>query len=203
MGKQTLLLGIFILGSFLSSSQAVDFKGITPKDYILEKSVKIKENPEQYALVFLEDEESSNFSGEGFRLFFLAESAYNKKTNLSYFKVLLRSSDLILCYYCGGIFGDPFENLEFVDNVLYIYHYGGSALRWSKVITIKEIKNKYFITNYTRSTSNIHTHEESSTHDDLFKKMRTITTIIEKGKPNITRLRVPDAKPILLEQFKY
>jgi hypothetical protein len=203
MRKLASFTGFFFFCSTLTGFFAAGFEAVAPEDYNLEKSLKLKDLPERHALVFLENEKSDNYSGEGYRLFLIVEFVEGSEKGSGSWKVLLNSKELTLCYYCGGVFGDPLENIEFIDEVLYVYHYGGSSLRWSKVITLKEIKNRYFITNYTRSTSNIHSKEESSTHDDLVKKIRTITTINGGGKPQISRLRVPDAKPIRAEQFRY
>ena len=41
------------------------------------------------------------------------------------------SSVALLCKSCGGMYGDPFVGIEINKNVLTIYHYGGSAWRWS------------------------------------------------------------------------
>lgn len=203
MRKLASFTSLLFFCSTFTGFLAAGFEAVAPENYNLEKSIKLKDFPERHALVFLEDEKHKNYSGEGYRLFYIVEFVEEAEKDSGSWNILLNSKELTLCYYCGGVFGDPLENLEFVDEVLYIYHYGGSSLRWSKVITLKEIRNQYFITNYTRSTSNIHTNEESSTHDDLVKKIRTITTINDGGEPQISRLRVPDAKPISADQFRY
>lgn len=46
-------------------------------------------------------------------------------------KLEVRNDSVVLCLTCGGIFGDPFEGVEFKDDSLLIYHYGGSNRRWS------------------------------------------------------------------------
>jgi hypothetical protein len=43
----------------------------------------------------------------------------------------IATSKALLCKDCGGIYGDPFAGLEISNHVLTIYHYGGSAWRWS------------------------------------------------------------------------
>jgi hypothetical protein len=42
-----------------------------------------------------------------------------------------RSSNAILCYNCGGAFGDPFAGVWIKNNVLTIDHYGGASWRWA------------------------------------------------------------------------
>lgn len=41
------------------------------------------------------------------------------------------SKEILMCKVCGGIFGDPWEGVEIVKDILVIKHYGGSAWRWS------------------------------------------------------------------------
>ncbi len=43
----------------------------------------------------------------------------------------VKSATALLCKYCGGVFGDPFNGVSIAKNVLTISHYGGSAWRWS------------------------------------------------------------------------
>ena len=42
-----------------------------------------------------------------------------------------KSDGELLCKGCGGIYGDPFQNLQIKQGVLLVDHYGGSAWRWS------------------------------------------------------------------------
>ncbi|MDB5102073.1 MAG: hypothetical protein JWM80_6494 [Cyanobacteria bacterium RYN_339] len=41
------------------------------------------------------------------------------------------STGPVLCRQCGGVFGDPFEELAIRDGVLMLRHYAGSNWRWS------------------------------------------------------------------------
>lgn len=43
----------------------------------------------------------------------------------------VRNDSVILCLTCGGIFGDPYEGIEFKEDTLIIHHYGGSNWRWA------------------------------------------------------------------------
>lgn len=43
-----------------------------------------------------------------------------------------KSSKAVLCYQCGGVFGDPFDGVSISEKgVLQISHYGGSSERWA------------------------------------------------------------------------
>lgn len=51
----------------------------------------------------------------------------------------------ILCSNCGGIFGDPFEGIEFQKNKLFIYHYGGSAWKWILNLEFQFRNSKWYL----------------------------------------------------------
>ena len=42
-----------------------------------------------------------------------------------------QSDVAVLCKTCGGVMGDPFEDISFGKNKFTIMHYGGSNWRWS------------------------------------------------------------------------
>lgn len=47
-------------------------------------------------------------------------------------ELLLRNDSLVMCQGCGGIFGDPYSGIEFINDTLKLYHYGGSNWRWAE-----------------------------------------------------------------------
>jgi len=47
------------------------------------------------------------------------------------------SSKTVLCYDCGGIFGDPYSGLAIKNGYFSVEHYGGSNWRWTRIITYK------------------------------------------------------------------
>ncbi|HVE61571.1 MAG TPA: hypothetical protein VNA26_07115 [Chitinophagaceae bacterium] len=63
-----------------------------------------------------------------------------------------KSANALLCKYCGGVFGDPFNGISIEKNVLRISHYGGSAWRWSSDHLFRFQKNDFYLigqTNYS------------------------------------------------------
>jgi hypothetical protein len=65
-----------------------------------------------------------------------------------------RNDNIILCRQCGGVFGDPYENVEINNNAFSIHFYGGSAWRWSREYRFKydpKLKD-WFIEQETEST---------------------------------------------------
>lgn len=53
------------------------------------------------------------------------------------YKLAARNDNVVLCIDCGGIFGDPFEGVSIKNGIFSVEHYGGSAWRWTKIITFK------------------------------------------------------------------
>lgn len=48
-----------------------------------------------------------------------------------------RNDHTVYCMQCGGMMGDPYNGLAIKDGYFSIQHYGGSAWRWTRVITYK------------------------------------------------------------------
>ncbi|MDJ1483181.1 hypothetical protein QNI16_21970 [Cytophagaceae bacterium YF14B1] len=52
-------------------------------------------------------------------------------------KQVARNDKVVLCYQCGGVFGDPFSDITIKNGYFSIEHYGGSSWRWTRIITFK------------------------------------------------------------------
>ena len=63
-----------------------------------------------------------------------------------------RSPSALLCKYCGGVFGDPFAGITIANNVLSIFHYGGSAWRWSIIDKFRFQNNGWFLIGETKNS---------------------------------------------------
>lgn len=48
-----------------------------------------------------------------------------------------RNDQTVYCMQCGGMMGDPYNGLAIKDGYFSIQHYGGSAWRWTRIITYK------------------------------------------------------------------
>jgi hypothetical protein len=68
------------------------------------------------------------------------------------FQLSSYSAKAVLCAGCGGIFGDPFERLELRGDRLTIYHYGGSAWRWSIIDKFWFRKNRWSLIGHTKNS---------------------------------------------------
>ncbi len=64
-------------------------------------------------------------------LFLLTREADNSLRLAAY------NDQTVLCYDCGGMFGDPYHGITIKGNYFSIEHYGGSAWRWTRIVTFK------------------------------------------------------------------
>jgi hypothetical protein len=72
-------------------------------------------------------------------------------------KKAIQNDSAILCYQCGGIFGDPYEGIEMKKNGFEIRFYGGSSWRWASHYTFSYIPSKrnwYLMRQYDLSYHN-------------------------------------------------
>ncbi len=51
-----------------------------------------------------------------------------------------RNDNTVYCINCGGMMGDPFSGISIKNGYFSVEHYGGSAWRWSRIITYKYSK---------------------------------------------------------------
>lgn len=48
------------------------------------------------------------------------------------FDIAFRNDNVIFCASCGGMMGDPFEDIEVRDQMIIVNHSGGSRYRWTR-----------------------------------------------------------------------
>lgn len=53
------------------------------------------------------------------------------------FSVAARNDNVVYCYTCGGVFGDPYDGIQIKKGIFTVHHFGGSNDRWSNDITFK------------------------------------------------------------------
>lgn len=53
------------------------------------------------------------------------------------YKLAARNDNTVYCVDCGGAFGDPFDGISITNGNFSINHYGGSAWRWTRIVTYK------------------------------------------------------------------
>jgi len=47
------------------------------------------------------------------------------------------TENLVYCYNCGGLIGDPYNGIEIHEGSFTVYHYGGSNWRWTRNLTFR------------------------------------------------------------------
>jgi len=52
-------------------------------------------------------------------------------------KQVARNDSVVLCFNCGGAFGDPYAGTTIKNGYFSIEHYGGSSWKWERIITFK------------------------------------------------------------------
>lgn len=53
-----------------------------------------------------------------------------------------RNDNAVLCYHCGGIYGDPYDGLAIKNGYFSTEAYGGSSDRWTQIITFKYVEKE-------------------------------------------------------------
>lgn len=59
-----------------------------------------------------------------------------------FFTLKKQNNNSVLCYDCGGIFGDPYEGITIKNGYFSIEHFGGSSWKWTLIITYKYLPEK-------------------------------------------------------------
>ena len=62
-------------------------------------------------------------------------------------QLVRRNNNTVYCIDCGGMMGDPFMGITIKNGYFSVEHYGGSAWRWTRIITYKYSKqdNEWFL----------------------------------------------------------
>jgi hypothetical protein len=136
MKKHYWILFFVLLFSLFSYSQNKSYAPFIPKDYDtlyegVAKGDLNKDGIEDVVLALyhkIENEDLKDIDVDSIPPRKLIVLFGNQKKG---FVKSIESSATLLCKYCGGVYGNPFEGIEVNKNVLTIYHYGGSAWRWS------------------------------------------------------------------------
>jgi len=53
------------------------------------------------------------------------------------FTIAARNDNVVYCYQCGGVFGDPYSGVEIRKGFFTVHHFGGSNDRWSNDISFQ------------------------------------------------------------------
>ena len=90
----------------------------------------------------------------------------NSKT----YTLAAKNEHAVLCQGCGGVLGDPYENVVIKNNYFSVEHYGGSNWRWTRIITFKyDLKTKQYVLHRDAGIS-YHTSDPDKTINTIANK---------------------------------
>lgn len=58
------------------------------------------------------------------------------------YRQAVKSENIVYCYDCGGMLGDPYQRITVKDGQFTIEHFGGSSWRWARTITFRYNKDE-------------------------------------------------------------
>lgn len=87
------------------------------------------------------------------------------------------SDKAVFCRSCGGVFGDPFQEIAVERVSVVISHYGGSCQRWGMVHRFRYQDDDWFLIGETLTDVDCNTLQETTTDRNLL----TGVTIKEKA----------------------
>lgn len=138
-----LALYMVLAASSLFGQQAA-LKKFVPKGFEILDSEKCDLNQDTFSdyILILKSKEESNDNSDLDRPLLIIEGSKNGAL-----KLVERNDHVVLCFGCGGVFGDPYAAMTIKKNYFTIEHYGGSSWRWTKEITFKYDKRtrKYLL----------------------------------------------------------
>lgn len=78
-----------------------------------------------------------------------------------------KNEGIVMCSSCGGVFGDPYDDIAIKNGYFSLEHYGGSNWRWTHIITFKydKEKNKWFM--HKEGGTSYHTSEPDKAEETV------------------------------------
>ncbi len=73
----------------------------------------------------------------------------------------------VLCVSCGGVMGDPYQDIAIKNGYFSVEHYGGSSWRWTRIVTYKydEAKKGWFL--HKDGGTSFHASEPDKAEDNV------------------------------------
>ena len=144
MLRYILFVVLFYSYPSLSNAQTGNIQSFIPRGYSLLDSASgdlDKDALRDVVMVLKLNEESHPDSFDVPRPLLLLKGAGNDT-----YRLIARNDHVVLCFRCGGVFGDPFEGITIRNGFFSVEHYGGSNWRWTRIITFKYDKpSKTFV----------------------------------------------------------
>ncbi len=83
------------------------------------------------------------------------------------FKLVARNDNTVYCIDCGGMMGDPYQGITIKNGYFSIEHYGGSAWRWTRIITYKYSKAKNYWFLHKDGSDSFHASEPEKVESEI------------------------------------
>jgi len=117
---------------------------------------------------------------------------------------LSASSDrALLCQKCGGVFGDPFQEVTVEKGAVVIKHFGGSTARWASVNRFRYQKGEWFLIGKTYSTQNVFSKKGSTTDSNLLTGIVIQEKVSENGRSSRAVKKLPNQTLPRLVDFSF
>lgn len=112
------------------------------------------------------------------------------------------SPDLILCKMCGGVFGNPLEDLKVERGTVVVKHYGGSNDKWGSTHRFRFQDGDWYLIGQTEMSHNGLSGEHHETDKNLVTGDVVQTDTDDKGKTTTKKTKIPKAPLQKLSQIK-
>ena len=99
------------------------------------------------------------------------------------YKLIARNDSVVLCMGCGGVHGDPYQNIAIKKGYFSLEHFGGSSWRWTRIITFS----------YDKKTKGFYLHRDAGYSWHLSDPNKTTENIFN----------VSDFDRLLFDQYSY
>ena len=92
--------------------------------------------------------------------------------NNNQYKLAFQNDNVVYCNVCGGMMGDPFNNITIKNGYFTVEHYGGSDWRWTEFITFK----------FDKTSKRFYLHREDSSSFNANNPNKVKTTVKTKKR---------------------
>lgn len=134
--KRILLFMMLLAGKLATAQTGKAISEFIPKGYeqrILETGdLNRDKTPDAILLLTKQNESEYSMEKPAARPLIILLGKGNNK-----YVMAARNDKAVLCYQCGGAFGDPLQNVVIKNGYFSVEYYGGSRERWGRVVTFK------------------------------------------------------------------
>ncbi len=124
------------------------------------------------------------------------------KTKDGTYKLSVQSATIIMREGMGGVYGDPFDSMEYNRGSLVINFYGGSSWRWGYTYRFRYQNKGWFLIGETDETNNINTGESETIDTNCLTGKQITTSIDTNGKKDVVTRNIGKKKLKKLIDFK-